>query len=80
MWISNFLITLVFPIVNDNAWLQEQFHGAFSMWIFVAFNMVCYWFLSRYVPETRGVALEDIEKVAEEKMLKIRLAVQTEKG
>ena len=79
MWISNFLITLVFPIVNDNAWLQEQFHGAFSMWVFVAFNMVCYWFLSRYVPETRGVALEDIEKVAEEKMLKNRLAVQTEK-
>lgn len=80
MWISNFLITLVFPIVNDNAWLQEQFHGAFSMWIFVAFNVVCYWFLSRYVPETRGVALEDIEKVAEAKMLKNSLSVQTEKG
>lgn len=79
MWVSNFLITLAFPIVNDNAWLQEQFHGAFSMWIFVVFNVICYWFLSRYVPETKGVALEDIEKVAEAKMRQNSLSVQTDK-
>lgn len=33
MWIANFLISLLFPVINDNAWLQETFGGAFSMWI-----------------------------------------------
>lgn len=72
MWVANFLITLVFPIVNDNVWLQSNFNGAFSMWIFVVFNMICYYFLSKYVPETKGVALADIERLAAEKMQKNR--------
>ncbi|MEA8500733.1 MFS transporter, partial [Salmonella enterica subsp. enterica serovar Muenster] len=25
MWIANFLISLLFPVINDNAWLQETF-------------------------------------------------------
>ncbi|MBS0847822.1 sugar porter family MFS transporter [Citrobacter sp. JGM124] len=70
MWVANFLITLLFPIVNDNTWLQANFNGAFSMWIFVVFNIICYIFLSKYVPETKGVALADIERVAAEKMHK----------
>ncbi|ERK16279.1 Major myo-inositol transporter IolT [Pantoea sp. AS-PWVM4] len=68
MWVANFVITLLFPIVNDNAWLQSHFNGAFSMWLFVGFNVVCYVFLVKFVPETRGVSLEDIEKVALAKM------------
>ena len=72
MWVANFVITLLFPIVNDNTWLQSHFNGAFSMWIFVGFNLVCYLFLVKFVPETKGVALEDIEKVAAMKMGKRR--------
>ena len=41
--------------------LQEAFNGAFSMWIFAGLNVFCLYFLTRYVPETKGVALEDIE-------------------
>ncbi|MDE1188003.1 MAG: sugar porter family MFS transporter [Pantoea sp.] len=70
MWVANFIITLLFPIVNDNAWLQSHFNGAFSMWIFVGFNVICYLFLVKFVPETKGVALEDIEKIASAKMRK----------
>lgn len=76
MWIANFLITLTFPIVNDNAWLQQQFNGAFSMWLFVAFNLVCYWFLHKYVPETKGVSLNEIEQVAMAKMTQVRQTQQ----
>lgn len=68
MWVANFLITQFFPTINDNAYLQQQFNGAFSMWIFVVFNIICFWFLHRYVPETKGVALENIEQLALEKM------------
>lgn len=68
MWIANFLISLLFPVVNDNAWLQAQFGGAFSMWVFVAFNLVCYFFIARYVPETKGVPLNEIEALAATKL------------
>ena len=72
MWIANFLISLLFPVINDNAWLQETFGGAFSMWIFVVFNLVCYIFISRYVPETKGVPLTEIERLAENKLREIQ--------
>ncbi|MGS0094372.1 MFS transporter, partial [Escherichia coli] len=46
--------------------------GAFSMWIFVVFNLVCYVFISRYVPETKGVPLTEIERLAENKLREIQ--------
>lgn len=72
LWIANFVITQLFPVVNDNAYLQDNFHGAFSMWLFVGFNALCFWFLHRYVPETKGVSLEDIEQLAEQKMQQLQ--------
>jgi MFS family permease len=72
MWIANFLISLLFPVVNDNGWLQAQFGGAFSMWVFVAFNLVCYFFIARYVPETKGVPLNEIEALAATKLQSLR--------
>ncbi len=53
MWIANFLISLLFPVINDNAGCRRP-SAALSMWIFVVFNLVCYVFISRYVPETKG--------------------------
>lgn len=63
MWIFNFLVTQFFPVLNEIPFLQQAFHGAFSFWIFAAINLFCLLFLLRYVPETRGVALDDIEKL-----------------
>lgn len=80
MWVANFLITQFFPTVNDNPYLQQHFNGAFSMWIFVVFNIACYWFLQRYVPETKGVALENIEQLALEKMHKLQGASEAVAG
>ncbi|WP_437610866.1 sugar porter family MFS transporter [Erwinia sp. V71] len=62
MWIFNFLVTQFFPVINEIPALQQAFHGAFSMWIFAALNLFCLLFLMRFVPGTRGVALEDIEQ------------------
>lgn len=63
MWIFNFLVTQFFPMINEIPVLQQAFHGAFTMWIFAALNLCCLFFLIRFVPETRGVALEDIEQL-----------------
>lgn len=63
MWIFNFLVTQFFPLINQIPLLQQAFHGAFTMWIFAALNLFCLFFLIRFVPETRGVALDDIEQL-----------------
>ncbi len=63
LWLANFLITQFFPVINDNLWLQHHFNGAFSMWLFVGLNILCYLFLQRFVPETKGIPLEEIEGV-----------------
>ncbi|RQW64845.1 sugar porter family MFS transporter [Vibrio viridaestus] len=62
LWLSNFLVGLGFPILNDNAWLNEHFHGAFPMWLFAGFMAISYYFLYRYLPETNGIQLEKMEK------------------
>ncbi|WP_213992960.1 sugar porter family MFS transporter [Sodalis sp. dw_96] len=63
LWLANFLITQFFPVLNDNLWLQRHFNGAFSMWLFVGLNILCFLFLQRFVPETKGIPLDDIEGV-----------------
>lgn len=61
LWVSNFLIGLAFPVMNDSPWLNEHFRGAFPMWVFAFFMICSYFFVRRYLPETNGVALEDME-------------------
>jgi len=61
MWIMNFFVSQFFPMIQSNIWLNAHFHGAFSMWIFVACSMVATWFVLRFVPETKGVSLEKVE-------------------
>jgi len=68
MWIFNFLVTQFFPVLNEIPALQQAFHGAFSFWIFTAINLFCLIFLVRFVPETRGVALDDIEQLLASRM------------
>ncbi|MDI5983596.1 sugar porter family MFS transporter [Halomonas sp. M4R5S39] len=61
LWISNFLIGLGFPILNQNPWLTEQFNGAFPMWLFAALMALAFLFIRHFLPETNGVALEEME-------------------
>lgn len=60
-WIGNFFVSQFFPMVNENKYLTEHFHGAFSMWLFAILGLLSTWFVLRFVPETRGVSLEKIE-------------------
>lgn len=62
LWVSNFIVGLGFPILNENAWLIEHFNGAFPMWLFASIMAISTYFLYRYLPETNGVQLERMEK------------------
>ncbi len=62
LWLSNFVVGLLFPVLNENPWLDSHFHGAFPMWLFAGITGLSVWFLYRFLPETNGVQLEHMEQ------------------
>lgn len=55
-WITNFVISLSFPVALDYIGLSSTF------FIFVALNLAAILFSKKYVPETRGRSLEELEE------------------
>ncbi|PWJ41911.1 D-xylose transporter XylE [Sediminitomix flava] len=60
-WISNFIVSQTFPMMMDNQTLQDNFHGGFPFWVYGVMCMVTIVFVWKYVPETKGKSLEDME-------------------
>lgn len=63
LWIANLIVSWTFPILNDNQWLTERFHHGFSYWIYGLMGILAAWFVYKFVPETKGKSLEEIEKI-----------------
>jgi SP family sugar:H+ symporter-like MFS transporter len=59
-WLSNFTITMTFPIFLDSIGL------GLSYAIYSAFGVVAYFFVRKFVQETKGRTLEDMSREAEE--------------
>ncbi len=55
LWIVNFLVSLAFPVALSNLGLTTTF------FIFVALNLVAIAFVKKYLPETKGRSLEQLE-------------------
>ncbi|CAH0537111.1 sugar porter family MFS transporter [Vibrio marisflavi] len=79
-WCAGFVVTQTFPILNDNPVLKEHFNGGFSFWLFAALSMICMYFVVKFVPETKGVALEDMEQVMAEKLGRVSKENATNKA
>jgi MFS transporter, SP family, xylose:H+ symportor len=62
-WIANWLVSLTFPILNDNTWLTKIFNHGFSYWIYGVMGILAAIFVWKLVPETKGKSLEQIEKL-----------------
>jgi MFS transporter, SP family, xylose:H+ symportor len=62
-WIANFIISWTFPVMNDNTWLTSMFHHGFAYWIYGVMGIIAALFIWKFVPETKGKTLEDIEKL-----------------
>jgi SP family xylose:H+ symportor-like MFS transporter len=63
LWAADYLVSLTFPIINENTWLVEHFNHAFPFWIYASLCVVMFLFVWRSVPETKGKTLEEIEKL-----------------
>ena len=64
-WISNYLVSLTFPMMNDNSDLIEQFNHGFAYWVYGIMSLLAMWFVWKYVPETKGKTLEEMEGIWE---------------
>ncbi len=62
-WISNFLISWTFPLMNKSTFLVDKFHNGFAYWIYGAMAVLAAWFMWKFVPETKGKTLEAMEKL-----------------
>lgn len=60
-WIANWVVSLSFPIMNDNVWLTSKFNHGFSYWIYGLMGVLSAIFMWKLVPETKGKTLEEME-------------------
>ena len=59
-WLSNFTITMTFPILLDSIGLGVSYA------IYAAFGVVAFFFVRVFIQETKGRTLEDMSRAAEE--------------
>ena len=62
-WISNYLVSLTFPMMDDNTYLTEQFNHGFAYWIYGVMSLLALIFVWKLIPETKGKTLEEMENV-----------------
>jgi SP family xylose:H+ symportor-like MFS transporter len=62
LWVANLIVSQTFPMLDKNAWLEETFHHAAPFWLYGLFSVVAFVFVARFVSETKGRSLEEIER------------------
>ena len=67
LWIANLIVSWTFPMLNDNSWLTEKFNHGFSYWIYSLMCILSALFVYKFIPETKGKSLEEIEKLWKKK-------------
>jgi SP family xylose:H+ symportor-like MFS transporter len=60
-WLANLFISTTFPMMNDSSWLTSYFHHGFAYWIYAVMGILAALFMFRFVPETKGKTLEEIQ-------------------
>jgi MFS family permease len=63
LWIADYIVTQTFPMMDANdSWFVAKFHHAFPFYVYGFFCAVLIVLVWRWVPETKGRSLEDIER------------------
>lgn len=62
-WLFNGVVANSFPLLNRSAVNQESFNGALPYFIFAGFCFIAMIFVWRFMPETKGRSLEEIETI-----------------
>ncbi len=62
-WIANYIVSQTFPILDGNSYLVAHFKHGFAYWIYGGMSVLAALFMWRFVPETKGRSLEQMEKL-----------------
>ena len=62
-WISNYLVSWTFPMMNKSSFLVDNFHNGFAYWIYGVMGILAALFMWKFVPETKGKTLEEMEQL-----------------
>ena len=62
LWMANYVVSLTYPMMAQNPWLLARFHQGFPFWVYAGFCAVLVVVVWRWVPETKGKSLEEIER------------------
>jgi SP family xylose:H+ symportor-like MFS transporter len=62
-WLFNGIVANTFPVVNNSALNETAFNGALPYFIFAFFCLVTMAFAWKFVPETKGKTLEEMEAI-----------------
>lgn len=62
-WIANYVVSLTFPMMDDNSYLTEKFNHGFAYWLYGIMGILALFFVLKFVPETKGKTLEEMEEL-----------------
>lgn len=66
-WISNYLVSWSFPVMDKNSYLIQQFNHGFAYYIYGFMGILAMFFVWKFIPETKGKTLEEMENLWKEK-------------
>lgn len=61
-WITNYLVSWTFPIMDKNTYLVSHFNNGFAYWLYGVISVVAAIFIWKWLPETKGKSLEELEQ------------------
>lgn len=61
-WIANFLVSWTFPMLDKNQYLTDTFNHGMAYWIYGLMGILAALFIWKFVPETKGKTLEQMEQ------------------
>lgn len=62
-WITNYLVSSTFPLLDKSSWIIDTFHHGLSFGIFGIMAGLSGLFVWKMLPETKGRNLEDMEEI-----------------
>jgi SP family xylose:H+ symportor-like MFS transporter len=60
-WLANLFVSWTFKILDGSSMLNAMFNHGFAYWIYGAMSVLAALFVMKFVPETKGRTLEDIQ-------------------
>jgi len=62
-WITNYLVSSTFPLIDNNKYLNDHFGHSFSFGLFGVMALLSAIFVWKMLPETKGKSLEEISRM-----------------